>query len=76
VAFRQLKHLNRPVAARYTLKQAIEDKVLTPYNYHPRLVELTLPGSYNPLLGRLAVVAYFLASLVATLVSPRAVPYA
>lgn len=25
----------------YTLKQAIEDKVLTPYNYYPYLVELT-----------------------------------
>ena len=26
---------------RYTLRQAIEDKVLTPYNYYPRLVTLT-----------------------------------
>ena len=26
----------------YTLKQAIEDKVLTPYDYFPTLVELTV----------------------------------
>lgn len=29
------------VVATYTLAQAIEDKVLTPYNYFPQLVELT-----------------------------------
>lgn len=29
------------VVSRYTLKQAITDKVLTPYVYHPHLVELT-----------------------------------
>ena len=29
------------VVYRYTLKQAIEDKVLTPYLYHPHVVELT-----------------------------------
>ena len=30
-----------PTVFTYTLKQAIEDKVLTPYNYYPCLVELT-----------------------------------
>ncbi len=29
------------IVSRYTLKQAITDKVLTPYMYYPRLVELT-----------------------------------
>lgn len=29
------------VVFRYTLRQAIEDKVLTPYIYHPHVVELT-----------------------------------
>ena len=29
------------IVYRYTLRQAIEDKVLTPYLYHPHLVELT-----------------------------------
>lgn len=30
-----------PVCARYSLKQALNDKVLTPYDYHLRLVHLT-----------------------------------
>ena len=39
----RLKAYYGEIVFSYTLKQAIEDKVLTPYNYHPRLVELTLP---------------------------------
>ena len=39
----RLKAYYSEIVFSYTLKQAIEDKVLTPYNYHPRLVELTLP---------------------------------
>lgn len=31
------------IVFRYTLRQAIEDKVLTPYMYHPHLVTLTKP---------------------------------
>ena len=35
------------VVFRYTLRQAIEDKVLTPYLYRPHLVELTLNEAEN-----------------------------
>lgn len=38
----RLKAYYGEIVFSYTLKQAIQDKVLTPYNYHPRLVELTL----------------------------------
>ncbi|MBP7703730.1 MAG: DEAD/DEAH box helicase family protein [Caulobacter sp.] len=38
----RLKAYYGEVVATYTLAQAIQDKVLTPYNYYPRLVELTL----------------------------------
>jgi superfamily II DNA or RNA helicase len=37
----RLKAFYGDVVATYTLAQAIEDKVLTPYNYYPRMVELT-----------------------------------
>jgi len=37
----RLKAYYGEVVYSYTLKQAIEDKVLTPYNYFPRLVTLT-----------------------------------
>lgn len=37
----RLKAYYGDIVFSYTLKQAIEDKVLTPYNYYPRLVELT-----------------------------------
>ncbi len=37
----RLKAYYGEVVYSYTLKQAIEDKVLTPYNYFPRLVALT-----------------------------------
>ncbi len=39
----RLKAYYGEIVFSYTLSQAIQDKVLTPYNYHPRLVELTLP---------------------------------
>ena len=38
----RLKAYYGEIVFSYTLKQAIQDKVLTPYNYQPRLVELTL----------------------------------
>lgn len=37
----RLKAFYGEIVFSYTLKQAIADKVLTPYNYYPRLVELT-----------------------------------
>jgi superfamily II DNA or RNA helicase len=37
----RLKAYYGDVVFSYSLKQAIEDKVLTPYNYYPRLVTLT-----------------------------------
>jgi superfamily II DNA or RNA helicase len=37
----RLKSYYGDIVSRYTLKQAIEDKVLTPYNYFPRVVKLT-----------------------------------
>lgn len=37
----RLKAYYGDVVYTYSLKQAIEDKVLTPYNYYPKVVELT-----------------------------------
>jgi superfamily II DNA or RNA helicase len=37
----QLKSYYGDIVFKYSLQQAIEDKVLTPYNYFPHLVELT-----------------------------------
>lgn len=37
----RLKAYYGDIVFSYTLKQAIKDKVLTPYNYYPRVVELT-----------------------------------
>jgi hypothetical protein len=39
----RLKYYYGDIIFTYSLKQAIEDKVLTPYNYFPTAVELTLP---------------------------------
>lgn len=43
----RLKAFYGEIVFSYTLKQAIEDKVLTPYKYHPRIVELTEAEAKN-----------------------------